>query len=187
MSVIADVEAAIVNAAKTALGFPDAPRVKVVDSLPGPWTLDALKRALQSAPGVYAGFIGGSKGADGGYLTARFGLYAIAKGAIERNRRHGTPAEIGAYEMVEVLAVALDRLDVPNIGSVYVASVDNLFREALFDLGGSVYGITLEVPNMPWPEKDITDLAPFMTYHAEHSLAEGNEEPPAVDEVQLPQ
>ena len=187
MSVIATVEDAIVGHAKATLGFPDAPVVKVAETLPGQWTLEALRRALQHAPGVYVGFIGGPAGVTGGYLNARFALYAIAKGASEHARRRGTAVEIGAYDIIERLAVAFDQFSIDAVGSIFVRSVDNLFREAMFDLGGSVYGLTLEVPNMPWPDKNTADLAPFITYHAEHSIVPGDEEPEAIDEVTLPQ
>jgi phage gp37-like protein len=181
------VEDAIVARAQAALGVPAEPKVRVIETLPGQWTLEALRRALQTAPGVYVGFLGGAAGADGSYINARFGVYVVAKGAIERARRRGTQVQIGAYEIIALLARALDRLEVAGVGEAKVTSVDNLFREALFEAGGSVYGLTLELANMPWPAPDVSALAPFVTYHAEHSMAAGEDEPDAIDEVTLPQ
>lgn len=185
MGVIAAVESAILTQVDAALGA----TVKVKESLAAAWTLDALKRALQAAPGVYVAFLGGrgNPNADG-YLEGRFAVYVVAKGPVEALRRQGTPREIGAYDMVERLVPVLAGLGVDGVGTLQLQEVANLFQEAAFGLGGTVYGITLALPNMPMTyQADLAGLAPFLLFHAEHSLVAGEAEPAAVDEVQLPQ
>lgn len=187
MDVIATVEDAIVAKAKTALGLPSAAVVRQVETLPGGWTLDMLRRALQMAPGVHIAFLGGQAQSDGGYIHARFAVYAVSKGAREEDRRRGNVREIGAYEILEILGTQLDRLDVPDIGTLFVRGVENVFSEAMFELGGTVYALTLELPNLPWPAKDIGALAPFVTYEAVTSMAPGANEPAHQTKVTLPQ
>lgn len=190
MDPILATEDAIAAGVKAALGFnaqPPAPVVRQVETLPGNWTIETLKRALQFAPGVYVAFLGGAKNSDGGYIDARFALYAVTKGAREQERRHGNPREIGAYEIVSILGARLDRLDVPNIGALFVKSVENVFSEAMFDLGGTVYALTLELPNLPWDDKDISGLSPFVTFEGTHSIAPGTDEPVHQTKVTLEQ
>lgn len=187
MSVITTVEDAIVAKAKTALGFPAAPVVREVTTLPGGWTLEMLRRALQMAPGVHLAFLGGQAQSDGGYIHARFAAYAVSKGAREDERRRGNAREIGAYEIVEILGAHLDRLAITGVGTIFARSVENVFSEAMFDLGGTVYALTLEVQNMPWPEKSTAALAPFVTFEGTHSMAPGANEPAHQTQVTLPQ
>lgn len=190
MDPVTATEDAIVAGVKKALGFdatPPAPVVRKVETLPGGWTLESLQRALQFAPGVYAAFLGGTKSSDGGYIDARFAVYVVTKGAREEERRRGNPREIGAYELVSILGVQLDRLDVPNIGSLSAKGVENVFSEAMFSLGGTVYALTLELPNLPWDEKDISGLSPFITFEGTHSMVPGTDEPVHQTKVTLAQ
>lgn len=190
MNPILTTEDAIVAGVKNALGFdavPPAPVVKKVETLPGNWTIEMLNRALQFAPGVYVAFLGGTKSSDGGYIDARFALYVVTKGAREVERRQGNPREIGAYEIVSILGTKLDRLDVPDIGTLFVKNVENVFTEPMFDIGGTVYALTLDLPNMPWDEKDIGGLAPFITFEGTHSMAPGTDEPAHETKVTLEQ
>ncbi len=190
MNPILTTEEAIVAGVKNALGFgavPPRPVVKKVETLPGNWTIETLQRALQFAPGVYVAFLGGTKSSDGGYIDARFALYVVTKGAREEERRHGNPREIGAYEIVSILGTKLDRLDVPDIGTLCVRGVENPFTEAMFDLGGTMYALALELPNLPWDAKDISGLAPFITFEGTHSMAPGPDEPLHQTKVTLPQ
>lgn len=185
MGVIATVEAAILAQVQAALGN----TVKVRESLAGSWTMDLLKAAIQKAPGVYVAFLSGrgNPSADG-YLDGSFVVYAVTGGPLEAQRRQGTPRVIGAYEIVERLVPVLAGLKVANVGTLRVQDVNNLFKEATFELGGTVYGITVTLPNMPMTyQANLASLAPFLLFHAEHSLVAGDAEPAAIDEVQLPQ
>ena len=182
MGVIATIEAAILAQVQTSLGA----TVKVKESLAGSWTLDMLRNAIQKAPGVYVAFLNG-RGVPGrdGYVGGSWMVYAVTKGPAEPLRRQGTPRVIGAYEIVERLVPVLSGLKVVGVGTLGVTNVDNLFKEATFELGGTVYGIALTLPNMPMTyQQDLASLAPFLLFHAEHSLVAGEAEPAATPAAQ---
>lgn len=184
MAVIAATEDALIEAVKTAF----AATVRQVESIPGGWTMDTLQRALQFAPGIYVAFHGMAAGQTEGYHDGRFTVYAVTKGADEAARRRGTPRVIGAYDIVEVMVQVLDGLQVHDVATAAVTGVENLFRDAMFELGGTVYGVNVTLPNMPLPfEADPDTLADFVTFRAEHSMAPGDDEPAAIDQVTLPQ
>lgn len=186
MNPIATIEDAIIAAVQATLGT----TVREVESLPGGWTQDMLRRALQFAPGVYVAFHGGNGKSNGmAYVAARFSVYCVTKGADDLARRRGTSKVIGGYDLVCLLAPVLNGLDVPDIGTLGLLGIDNLFRDAMFDLGGTVYSIQLELPNMDLNyQADLTsgDFADFTDWHAEHynpgGIAAG-EAPLAIDEV----
>lgn len=163
MGLISGVEDAILAEVVAALER----TVSKVETIPGGWTMDALTRALQFAPGVYCAFLGTSPGQNEGYHTGRFTVYLVSKGASETDRRRGNSRVIGAYDMLERLLPRLDGLDIPEVGRLRVSGVENLFRDALFDLGGTVYGITMNLPNMPFVAFDGTALDLFDTFHAD--------------------
>ncbi len=119
------------------------PDLSQTGSLPGNWTMDTLKKALQFAPGVYVSFLGG---ANTDYKNARinsqFDVYIVNKSAIEKFRRED---RTGAYDLIESLVPALHKLQVNDVGTLNLKRVNNLFKESLFDLGGSVYALTFEI------------------------------------------
>jgi phage gp37-like protein len=187
MGLISAIEDKILAEAKDVMGN----TVRLVETLPGGWTMETLKRALQFAPGVYVAFNGAVPGLDDGYLDGRFSVYTVSKGASEKDRRRGNPRVIGAYDMVEMLLPRLSVLSVADIGSAKVSGVDNLFRDAMFELGGTVYGINLTMPNMPFDYRaDESALADFVLFHAEaynEGGIEADEDPLIVGEQQLNQ
>ncbi|PLX49119.1 MAG: hypothetical protein C0613_08330 [Desulfobulbaceae bacterium] len=164
MGIITDIEDAIISLAAARLGS----TVRKIETLPGGWTMETLKRALQFAPGVYVAFLGAKPGSVDGYFDGRFSVYMVSKGASETSRRRGNQRVIGAYDMIERLLPYLHVLDVEEIGSAMVSGVDNLFRDAMFELGGTVYAINLTMPHMPLDyEPDISGLADFVLWHGE--------------------
>ena len=164
---IAAIEDAILAAAQNTLGN----SVRKIESLPGGWSMDSLTRALQMAPGVYVAFLGAASERAEGYFSGRFTVYLVSKGAIEQDRRRGNSRVIGAYDMLERLLPVFDGLDVSEAGTLRVSGVENLFRDALFDLGGTVYGITLVLPNMPIDyQADTSTLDDFVTFDAKYDL-----------------
>ena len=187
MGIISTIEDAILAAAETALGA----TVKKKETIPGGWTMDTLKRALQFAPGVYVAFQGTGTGASDGYLNGRFSVYVVSKGASETDRRRGNQRVIGAYEMLELLLPVLAGRTVPEIGTMAVTGVDNLFRDAMFELGGTVYSINLTLPNMPFDYRaDESLLADFVLFHAEaynEGGIEAGEDPLIIGEQELNQ
>jgi phage gp37-like protein len=188
MGAITTVEAALLDECRAALGN----TVRTFDSLGGAWNLDALKRALQAAPGVYVAWLGGRSAANkpDGVIAPRFGVYVVAKGAVEPARRKGTPQVIGAYDIVERIAPRLAGLVVKGYCTVKLDAIDNLFQEATFALGGTVYGLQLSAPGldlMPVAGSEAAggSLDDFITFDQRIELADGA--PVAHDQVTLPQ
>lgn len=183
MGAIAKTEDAILEAVNATLGN----KLRTRGTLPGGWTMDTLRRALQLAPAAYVTWQGGQPGGPRGHLDGRFTLYVVTRGADEENRRRGTQTAIGSYEIVERLLFPLSGLQVPDVGTLHLQGVDNLFRDAMFDLGGTVYGIQLTAPKMPFPAPgDINDLSGFESYSATHVVG-GADDPDAEDSQVLPQ
>jgi len=174
---IAAVEDAIIAACIAALNG----KARDAESLPGGWTLDMLQRSLQIAPCVYVAYQGSTPGQDFYKHKGRFTVYTVSKGSTEPQRRRGNSRVMGAYDMLERLLPALSILAVPDIGQLKVTGVENLFRDAMFELGGTVYGIQCELPNMPFDPPDISSLQDFVTWHAEHQVG-GADTPNPVDE-----
>lgn len=180
---IAQIEDALIAAAGQVLGN----TVRQIESVPGGWTMETLQRALQFAPGIFTTFQGAVPGTAPNYLNGRFTVYCVTKGADEQTRRRGNQRVIGAYDLVAALAPTLGGLLVTGVGTLVLRGVDNLFRDAMFELGGTVYGIQLEVPNMPFDfTANLADFADFKLWHADHynpgGIAAG-EDPLATDEV----
>lgn len=159
-------------------------KVREVASLPGGWSLDMLNRSLQKAPCVYVAYQGSALGKDETSHNARFTVYTVSKGADEEQRRRGNPRIMGAYDMLSALVPKLNNQVVKDIGRLKMASIDNLFRDALFDIGGTVYGIQLTLNAAPFDEFDIGSLNDFLTVHAEHQVG-GNDTPNAADIINV--
>lgn len=185
MSVISQIEDALL--AKAELLLED--KVRVFESLPGGWTMDMLTRALQKAPGVYVAFQGLRESSHRQMFDGRFTLYCVTKGADELARRRGNSRVIGSYDMVCILAPVFARFTIDEIGTSRVRGVDNLFRDAMFDLGGTVYGIQIEVPHLSLSELDDgADLNDFESLLIQYDIdTDQEEEPLAEDNIDLPQ
>lgn len=181
MGLIAAVEDAVLAEVAATLGG----TVRKTGSLPGGWSVDSLQRALQFSPGVYVAFQGMTPGAGSEYHHGRFSCYVVSKGAAEADRRRGNARVIGAYDMLERLLPRLANLAVPDVGTLKLRGVDNLFRETLIELGGTVYGINLELPNMPFDyTADLATLDDFVTFDVVHDLdTTQDSEPLAEDHV----
>lgn len=185
MGVISTIEDALLAQANDALGN----TLRQTGSLPGGWNRDTLQRAVQYAPGVYAVFAGMRPGKVDGYHAGRFAVYAVAKAVDESARRRGSAVTIGAYDMLERLLPRLDGLTIADVGTARVRGVENLFRDAMFDLGAAVYAINLELANLPleWT-LDEPSLDAFVIFDARFDINSAEaDEPVAEDKVSLPQ
>lgn len=183
MGLIATVEDAMIEIARETL----EDRVRVVGSLPGAWTYDLLLKLLQSAPAIYVSFLGGQArpGALDAALDARFNAYTISKNAAgEKARRRGDATEIGAYEMLELIVPKLHKHTVPDIGTLKFQSIDNLFTEATFELGGAVYCATFSLA-LTLPLGLALDA--FVTFHQDIDMEPADGEIDGADTVNLPQ
>lgn len=190
MSIIATTENTILDQIKSVLMIPGSAKIREAATLPGSWSYALLKLVLQKAPGIYVSFIGGrnSKQANTAMIDGRFAVYAVSKEADEETRRRGNARVIGAYDMIEICAAQLHNLVVPNIGTLKLQDIDNLFGEAMYDLGGTVYAASFNLEKMEFElPLNEADLNAFVTFHAEHSIAPGTDEPAAIDNVTLEQ
>lgn len=109
---------------------------------------------------------------------------------LARNARGGTSAlhgdgrVIGLYEIVDALLALLG----PGQQHGYTATGARHERDPAWDAAGLHAAIVTVKAQAAVPaEIDAASLGPFLLFHAEHSLAAGENEPPAIDEVNLPQ
>jgi phage gp37-like protein len=168
MSIISDVEDDIL--AVVAATLPG--KLRDSGSLPGSWSVDLLKQLLQKAPGVYVAFNGGPIG-DNDLCTidARFDVYAVTKEPAEINRRRGTQAIIGAYDIIHAVVPKLHMHTVTGVGTLRGVSISNLFSNVLTTLGGTVYAAQFTLPRMPLKGAFIdATLGNFITFHAESDI-----------------
>lgn len=158
MGWIAEVEDALIARLKIAF----TPVVKTVESQPGPWTLDALKRALQFAPGIYVAYNGHRRVPEIAptHAVARFEVYVVSKNAAgDLARRRGDITAVGAYELAEGVTAVLHEFDITQHGYMKFVETRNLFQEALLDIGGTVYAASFEIvlDVAPYPSGELLD------------------------------
>lgn len=169
MNIISQIEDDMKAQISAALGD----TVRVVDTLPGPWSYDLLVRILQKAPCVYVAFIGGVQDLKAGNvatLKGKFDVYIISKEADEETRRRGNKRVIGCYDMLAAIIPELHGHDAADVGSLNFTGIDNLFGDGVFALGGTVYAANFEIPNMPF-ERVAPVLDSFVTFATESTLA----------------
>lgn len=161
-------------------------RLRLVDSLPGQLDQALIKAMAATTPAVYISFLGGRS--NNSTWLANWGLYVSTGLGDHKIRRQGDASIIGAYEIINLLISYFDGHTVPEVGSLRFERVQNLFNLKLDSYGVSVYGITFTLP-MPFNDASAAGdaLQNFVTYHAEHSLAPGDDEPAAIDEITLNQ
>lgn len=184
---IAAIEDDIIAVVKAAIGN----KLRTVDSLPGDWDADMLRRLLLSAPAVYVAFLGGPKikeadavvGIDG-----RWSLFAITGHASgNAARRRGDGREIGAYEIIERLVPRLHNRTVPDVGTMTLRDVENLYSGTIDNRGVALYSAVFTLP-VYFPEVlDETTLDIFATFHADWDHAPPDGQTDASDTVILPQ
>ena len=159
------------------------PKLRVTEALPGRLTDDVLRRFMTNAPGVYFTFIGGRnpRQATDAMLDSMWAAYVVTD-------RNDDPRVLGPSEIIDVLVPLLHGHTITDIGTLQFERVENLFNISKDKLGAKVYAVTFSIPGIGFPyEADMTTLNDFITYHAEHSMAEGTDEPAAIDEITLPQ
>lgn len=187
MNSIIAVEDHIINTVKKL--FKDS--LAAAEVLPSALNLEVLKQlvATNRTPGVYTTFLGG-QGTTRGSVNGRFDVYIVTRHVGNHAaRRRGDSTTIGAYEILAALIPKLHNSSIKGVGSLQLKSVKNLFSMQLEQaFSATMYAVTFELPNMPFPNDfDPSQLADFITFHAEHSMAEGNDEPDAIDHITLEQ
>lgn len=143
-----------------------------VDSLPGDWDDDMLKRLQQLAPCVLVSMSGGAPKVQGELeptVQSQWQVYAITSHPSgQEARRRGNAQALGAYELLSRLIVpALHGYVVPDAGTCYLARIDNVFTGAVERQGLAVYSAAFTVP-MPFTTlSDGSALDDFATFAAQ--------------------
>jgi phage gp37-like protein len=165
----AQVEADLIAKLKAAC----ADRVRMVESLPGEWDDDTLKRLLTKTPGIYVAFAGGQTSSPGQTLPQINGQWMVyvatghAQG--QEARRLGDAQLIGAYELWEVVAKALHGRVIAGIGTATFQRLENLFTGTIENRGVAVYGVAFEIPMTL--DIDVSSLvSPFVTFDAKWDI-----------------
>ena len=145
----ATVEIGIKLAIKEALGQ----KIKEVATHPGRWGEAVIKKMLRAAPAVYVGFSQGSfKELGTNNINAVWYIYVTATTLNARR-------ELGAYQMMEQVIVALHDLDLDQTDALRFKQVKNLFSFAQADQGFSCYELIFELPIAFPSAQSITDLS----------------------------
>lgn len=186
---IASVEQWLIDQVKAAF----IGRLRGVESLPADWDAQTFERIFRAAPGVFVVFGGGQRipeYQDDLVIAARWGFVAVTTHASgELVRRRGDSREIGAYEILEVLASLLEGVTPPGcVGPMHFEELTNLFDDANEKKGAALYGLEGVVP-MPLvdPNAPEPNLADFLRYDDKFDLAQPDGQPEAADHVDLPQ
>lgn len=166
MSILA-VEDALIDECKAALGI----RVRGVESLPGDWDDEMLQRLLRAVPGVFVVFSGGARNSGPGQVEASIEsrwtvITATGHASGEAARRRGDALQVGAYELITLLAARLHGLVVPNVGTLSMLDVANLYTGSIDRKGLAVYAMTFSLPLTFELQPDV-DLTPFVTFAAQ--------------------
>lgn len=170
--------------------------VKAVESLPTDWDEDTFLRVLRQAPGVYVVFNGGQRDDDDSdtgslVITAEWAVMAAtAHASGELARRRGDGRQIGAYEILERAARALEGAQLPAAlggGQITVGRAENLFSGTVEKQGGAIYGLGLTVPMVLAPDDAAAALDAFETWDNRIDTDPDNGHDEAEDVVALEQ
>lgn len=166
MGLIATVEDDVIARAKAVLGN----KVRTVESLPGDFDDDTMKRLLRATPGVFVLWAGGGARQVGGTSAAIAALVVVytvtAHASGEAARRRGDSQQVGAYELVQTLVPALHGHKVPEVGSLNLTRIENLYNGSFDRQGVTIYGLTFELPMSLPATVDEDTLADFETFNA---------------------
>lgn len=157
-------------------------KLKVVDSLPGDWDADMLKRIIISAPAVYLAFTGGPRIKENNTtvgIESRWSFFAVT-GHISGTaaRRRGDSVQIGAYEIISRILPHFDRHTVPDVGTMELERVENLYNGTIESRGVSIYTALFSLQVYFDDIPDLSALADFEEFQGDFRLGDG---PGAVD------
>lgn len=176
MSSVADVITAVEDALLAALTTAVAGTKVRVDSLPGDWDDDMLRRLLTLAPCVLVAFAGGPAKQPGAHqptIDGQWIVYAVtAHASGQEARRRGNAQSLGAYELLARLIVpALHSLQIADVGTATLVRVENLFTGQVERQGLAVYAAAFSVP-MPFRVgvEGLDGLPDFATFAAQYDL-----------------
>lgn len=175
MSLIAKIEDQIIAECRAALTVNGRLLVRDIDTIPGALSAAILQRLIQRAPGCYVAFIDGqSDNVNSASFSPRFDVIAVTghKGG-EQPRRRGDQTQIGAYQILEYIIPGVHNCRVADVGALYFRGIHNLFSEATFDLGATVYYARFQVPSVrlePALGAGRAADEAFITFSAEHDI-----------------
>lgn len=196
---IIEIENAIIARVQLATTVDDQSVIRACESLPTNLTEQELTKRLRNAPAVYVSFLGGQAIRENeASIEGEFVVYFLTRNAGgEKQRRTGDATAIGAYDLMQLCIPALQGLPVPDVGSLSLKSVANLFAETLDAQGMSLYSAAFAIP-MAFETPELGgNIAPFERFHADWVLAPGQhydgdlpapaDAVAAQDDVNLPQ
>lgn len=153
--------------------------VRAVESLPGDWDDEMLKRLLRAVPGVFVAFAGGPVNpAATAEIQATWVIYVVTGHASgEAARRRGDALEVGAYGIACLLATALHEWS-PNAvdATLKLTELSNLYTGTIDKQGVAVYALTFQVP-MAFGPLVPADLADFLVFNANLDMPQHAPEP----------
>jgi phage gp37-like protein len=155
------VQNAILARARSYLGA----KVANYEALPASLDMDAqLSERVHATPCVFVAFMGGPALADDTTrIDATFAVLLLTDSPSERHRR------LDAIPALEILVPALDLFWVPDVGTLRLVEVSNLYSDKLDAKGLTLFSVACKIP-LPFalPTDNAADrLAPFETFHAD--------------------
>lgn len=154
--------------------------VRKIESHPGRWGNEVIKRLMADAPSVYTAFSMGRYDQLGGdVLQGQWHVYLVAR-ALNGYR------EVGIYQLLQALVPSLHEYDLGEADALRLKSVKNLFSYSQAKAGFCCYEILFELP-MRLTEFDPSVLDDWLRYHADHVDAENPEHILASADVEIPQ
>jgi len=157
--------------------------LKEVGKLPGRLNDEMLKRFMTTQPSVYFAFVGGrpSMQSQDARFDASWVAYVVTG-------REDDPRVPGPDDIMDVLIPLIHNHTIVDVGTLLCKGIDNLFSIGKDKKGARIHAVTFTLPNFAFDyQVDLTKLNGFITYYADHSMADGNDEPKAEDTVVLPQ
>lgn len=184
-----------------------AGKARTVDSLPGDWDDDMMKRFLALTPCLLVAFAGGVPPNVGEVQPSIGSEWLVYVGTGHASgqaaRRRGDSMQAGAYELMEFVVIpALHGYKVPEVGTLVLTGVDNVWTGSVERQGLAVYAVRfrLQLDFGAAPAEEA--LSVFETFDAQYDIppmsteAEhrkwlagdyGTTRPDAQDHVDLPQ
>jgi len=158
-------------------------KLRDVDELPGRLTDEVLNRWMTTTPSIYVAFVGGREAGDFNNATfnASWVVYVVTDPKNDER-------VLGPDDILNVVVPALHGETITDVGTIRASRIDNLFSINKDKKGARVHAVTLTIPNFAFEyTMDLNALSNFETYHAEHSMAPGEDEPAAIDNETIPQ
>lgn len=159
--------------------------LRTVGTLPDLDDQTLVDRFATDAPAVYVSYVTGV--GNEGSIKRRFGIAVVTRNARGHDEaRHGDGVTIGLYEMIDAVESLIDGQNVAEAG--WTVRTDREIKSKLMFKAG-LYGAVIDIETELTIDHgvDLSTLSGFITYHAEHSMADGSAEPTAIDEITLPQ